>query len=82
MYNARHFFISEIFRRTESEFWAEVFTHEGRNTNQRHYLHPEQKKADEILTDYMNSLEEAINKYEITKAYMSVFNIDINETQN
>ena len=62
LYSAKHFFITELFRRTESEFWAEAFTHEGRNTNQRNYLHPEQKKADEILTGFCNDFYAEIDK--------------------
>lgn len=49
-------------RRTNSEFWAEVFTHEGKTVNQRNYLHPEQKKADEILTGFTNDFQSEINK--------------------
>lgn len=62
LYSAKHFFITEMFRRTNSEFWAEVFTHEGRTVNQRNYLHPEQKKADEILTGFTNDFQSEINK--------------------
>lgn len=60
LYATRHFFITEMFRRTGSEFWAEVFTHEGKTVNQRNYLHPEQKKADEILTGFCDDFEDAI----------------------
>lgn len=65
LYSARHFFVTEMFRRTESEFWAEVFTHEGRNTNQRNYLHPDQKRADEILTGFCDTFESIITSLEI-----------------
>ncbi len=65
LYSARHFFITEIFRRTDSEFWAEVFTHEGKSANQRHYLHPDQKKADEILTGFCDTFESIITSLEI-----------------
>ncbi len=61
LYCARHFFVSEIFRRTESEFWSEVFTHEGKTINQRNYLHPDQEKADEIIIGYMNAFEQTLN---------------------
>lgn len=60
LYATRHFFVSEMFRRTGSEFWASAFTHEGLNVNQRNYLHPEQKKADEILTGFCKDFENAI----------------------
>lgn len=61
LYSARHFFVSEIFRTTESEFWAEVFTHDGKNTNQRNYLHPEQRKADDVLGCFMDSFESVLS---------------------
>lgn len=51
LYSTRHFFISEVFHLTENEFWAEAFTHEGRTANTRHYLHPDQKRADEIIME-------------------------------
>lgn len=60
LYGSRHFFITEIFRRTNSEFWAEVFTHEGRNVNQRNYLHPEQRKADAILKKFCLDFEKVL----------------------
>lgn len=60
LYAAKHFFITEMFRRTGSEFWAEVFTHEGKNVNQRNYLHPEQQKADEILAEFCSDFDMAI----------------------
>lgn len=60
LYSARHFFISEVFRMTESEFWAEVFTHEGRTANTKHYLHPDQQRADAILTEISRRLDAAI----------------------
>lgn len=60
LYSARHFFISEIFRMTQSEFWAEVFTHEGRDVNQKHYLHVDQSQADEIIDAISAGLNEAI----------------------
>lgn len=60
LYLARHFFISEVFRMTGSEFWAEVFTHEGKSANTRHYLHADQAKADQILMEISDRLEVAI----------------------
>ncbi len=60
LYCARHFFISEMFRMTDSELWAEVFTHEGRNVNQRHYLHVDQSRADALLKEMSKRLDEAI----------------------
>lgn len=60
VYCARHFFVSEVFKMTESEFWAEVFTHEGKTANTRHYLHVDQKKADEILLKISSALDDAI----------------------
>ena len=69
LYAAKHFFITEIFRRTDSEFWAEVFTHDGKNVNQRNYLHPEQKKADEILVGFCNSFEAAVLRAEGESAF-------------
>lgn len=77
LYSARHFFVSEIFKRTESEFWAEVFTHEGKNTNQRNYLHPEQKKADEILSNFIDSFDDAITKQDITNVHSLLFNQEV-----
>ena len=62
LYATRHFFITEMFRRTNSEFWAEVFTHEGKTVNQRNYLHPEQKKADEILTGFCMDFQDEVDK--------------------
>ncbi len=61
LYSARHFFISEMFRMTQSEFWAEVFTHEGKTTNQRHYLHVDQSQADELIRAMSEHLDEAIS---------------------
>lgn len=56
-YHSRHFFVSEIFKLTNSEFWASAFTHDGENTNQRHYLHIDQKEADNILMQYVQKVE-------------------------
>lgn len=61
LYYTRHFFVSEVFRITGSEFWAEAFTHEGRNANEIHYLHPDQEKADEILIEYQRRLSDVSN---------------------
>lgn len=72
MYLARHFFVTELFRRTNSEFWAEVFTHEGKNTNQTNYLHPDQEKADEILVGYTDEFEMEIKKLEISRISESI----------
>ena len=62
LYAAKHFFITEIFKRTGSEFWAEVFTHEGKNVNQRNYLHPEQAKADEIISALCRDFENEVTR--------------------
>ena len=62
LYCARHFFISEMFRMTDSEIWAEVFTHEGRNVNQKHYLHVDQERADSLLKEMSNRLDAAIDE--------------------
>ena len=62
LYATRHFFITEIFRRTESTFWAEAFTHEGRTVAQCHYLHPDQSRADEILKQFCADFQAEINK--------------------
>ncbi len=61
LYCARHFFISKVFSLTDSEFWAEVFTHEGKTANTKHYLHVDQKKADEILEAISTQLDAAID---------------------
>lgn len=60
LYQARHFFVSEIFRMTDSDFWAEVFTHEGHTANTRHYLHIDQDKADEILIRFCDSFKSTL----------------------
>lgn len=60
IYSARHFFISEIFRETGSEFWASAFTHEGVNVNQKHYLHPDQDEADSILKKFCARFQSAL----------------------
>ncbi len=62
LYAAKHFFISEVFRMTESEFWAEAFTHEGRTANSIHYLHPDQSRADEIMIEYQQRFDEIIKQ--------------------
>lgn len=49
-YGLKDFFISQIFRHTENEFWAKAFTHEGRGANQKAYLFLDQDKADQILS--------------------------------
>lgn len=61
LYCARHFFISEIFRMTNSEFWAELFTHEGKTANTRHYLHASQDEADRLLGIISGGLDLAIS---------------------
>jgi integrase len=61
LYATRHFFITEIFRRTDSTFWAEAFTHEGRTVAQCHYLHPDQSKADEILREFSEDFQRALD---------------------
>lgn len=48
-YGLKDFFISQIFRATQNEFWAKVFTHEGRGANQKSYLFLDQEKADKVL---------------------------------
>ena len=48
-YGLKNFFISQLFRHTENEFWAKAFTHEGRGANQKAYLFLDQDKADQIL---------------------------------
>lgn len=60
LYHTRHFFITEIFSMTESEFWAGVFTHEGKDTNQKNYLHIKQEKADEIMGAYTEEIERCL----------------------
>lgn len=61
LYTTRHHFISEIFRRTGSEFWASAFTHEGENANQKHYLHVGQMEADRILKGFLEDFERAVS---------------------
>ncbi len=50
-YGLKDFFISTLFKHTESEFWAKAFTHEGRGANQKAYLFVDQQKADQILSE-------------------------------
>ena len=61
LYTTRHFFISEIFRRTQSEFWASAFTHEGDTANTKHYLHIDQMEADKILKGFLEDFERVVS---------------------
>jgi len=68
LYTTRHFFISEIFRRTQSDFWAGVFTHEGEGANQKNYLHVNQAEADQILMGFLEDFESVVSKGEVSKS--------------
>lgn len=61
LYTTRHHFISEIFRRTGSEFWASAYTHEGDTANTKHYLHIDQMEADKILKGFLEDFERVVS---------------------
>lgn len=49
LYGTRQNFVSRIFQHTQSTFYAALWTHDGENVNQNHYLKNPQTEADSIL---------------------------------